>query len=648
MNQFLRVGLRHERMLTTRRQRNAPHLDSSIDRLSLASEQPQARMDSPPNHDNAPRTKLISRRFPSLYAGAAVISVFIYFAEVAAAQLVPFKLIAISLLMGAIVAPVAISLAYLAIRRRINRIEGAFATADLGERRRAIESGLRAPFFGAAYYVVAWFVGLPVDLWLAGMITELTTSDFFVLCLNILAVVPVLVTVAFIVVEDQMRPLLQALQQDLPDSERGRAFSVRRFSIPLRVATVISAILFSAVVMLGSVAYHAARENVPPSDVVTNMMPMVVILAIFGAVTASGLVRSLRRSIAAMVAEVEAIAEGDFSRRAVMATTDELGELMILFDRMLVAQSALIRETVVITGDVAASAVNVSAGSEQSSVGVEQISLAMQDIATGSQLQFTQGERAQGAAERAEQSILRASESVSATAESVVYALALSNDGMDSARKAQDAMELIRARIDEASSSVDHLGSSTANIGMIVDTIVAIAAETNLLALNAAIEAAHAGEIGSGFAAVAEQVRKLASESKEAASRISGLVGEIEAGASEAIVAVRLGNKEVISGTQVVDDARKKISGIANALEEISQLTHGLQDNTQVVNSETADVVGAIREIVSVTESFAAVVQETSANTEEAAAATQEISASVHELANAAKALEERVRVFKV
>ncbi|MFY9488410.1 MAG: methyl-accepting chemotaxis protein [Solirubrobacterales bacterium] len=605
-------------------------------------------MDSLPNHDKAPDTKLISRWFPALYAGAAAISVFIYSAEVAATQLVPFRLVAITLLVGAVVAPVAISLAYFGVRRRINRVEGARAAVDTDERRRAIESGLQTPAFGAAYYVIAWLVGLPVDLWLVGMITELTARDFFVMGLSVLAVAPVLATVAFIVVEDQMRPLLQAMQQDLPDSERGRAFSVRRFSIPFRVAAVIGAILFSAVVMLGSVAYHAARENIPSSDVAVNMVPMVVILAIFGAVTSAGLVRSLRRSIAAIVAEVEAIAEGDFSRRAVMATTDELGELMILFDRMLVAQSALIRETVVITGNVAASAVNVSAGSEQSSVGVEQISLAMQDIATGSQLQFTQGERARSAADRAEQSISRASESVSATAESVVHALALSNDGMDSAREAKDAMEMIRTRIDEASNSVNQFGSSTENIGMIVDTIVSIATETNLLALNAAIEAAHAGEIGSGFAAVAEQVRKLASESKDAASRIGGLVSEIESGASEAIAAVRLGSKEVISGTRVVDDARTKFSEIANALEEISQLTLGLQDNTRVVNSETADVVGAIREIVSVTESFAAVVQQTSANTEEAAAATEEISASVNELANAAKVLEERVRVFKV
>ncbi len=227
-----------------------------------------------------------------------------------------------------------------------------------------------------------------------------------------------------------------------------------------------------------------------------------------------------------------------------------------------------------------------------------------------------------------------------------------SREGVDQGRAAVDeavgSMQQMASQMEEASQVVGTLGERSKEIGQIVETISNIADQTNLLALNAAIEAARAGEAGRGFSVVAEEVRKLAEQSGEAASNISGLIGGIQRDTDAAVTAMERQNSAVEESSAVVNRAGEAFAKIDDL---VNELYGHIETSITSINHATASsqhVMESVQKIQSVANGVTDKAQNVSAATEEQASVMHQITESANSLANMAIKLQEEMAKFKV
>jgi methyl-accepting chemotaxis protein len=179
-----------------------------------------------------------------------------------------------------------------------------------------------------------------------------------------------------------------------------------------------------------------------------------------------------------------------------------------------------------------------------------------------------------------------------------------------------------------ASTTMDALGRSSAEIGKVVKVITSIAEQTNLLALNATIEAARAGEAGRGFAVVANEVKDLARETARATEDIGAKIEAMQSDTQRAVSNIG-GIRDVIESIDALQ------TRIAAAVEEQSVTTSEISRNIGEATTGSSEIAENIMQVAQAAQSTAEGATNTQVSSQELSRMAQALQRLVDEYGRA-------------
>jgi len=358
------------------------------------------------------------------------------------------------------------------------------------------------------------------------------------------------------------------------------------------------------------------RQEVTALETETrNSIVVVLIVAILLAVLFSIVIhRSITYPLQEFMRLVEQVGQGDLTQKVSVARADEIGDLGKGLDAMVTGlkdvatQTRLVAESLnTATAEILASTQQQAASTAEQAAAVQQANATMTEISqSGAQI----SERARQVATAAE-----ATSSASAS-------------GLQSVRNTTQIMDGIREQAEAVATNVISLSEKTQAIGEIITTVNDIAEQSHLLALNAAIQAAVAGEQGRSFSVVANEMKNLAAQSKQATIQVRGILGDIQKGITTSVMLTEEAVKRADSGRQQANVADQTIRKLTESVEE------SVRAFQQIVGGSSQQQIG-FEQVTHAFRNISVATQQTATSTKQSEKAAANLSALAQELRSA-------------
>jgi len=199
--------------------------------------------------------------------------------------------------------------------------------------------------------------------------------------------------------------------------------------------------------------------------------------------------------------------------------------------------------------------------------------------------------------EEVKQTAVLAHEKASEAAEGAQRATQTAESGRTLTEETISGVERVRDEMDVVFETITRLREQTQAAGDVIASVNDLAEQSNLLSVNASIEAAKAGEYGKGFTVVAQEVKNLAEQSKQAVAQVRTMLSDIQKASQTAVEAAERSRQAVETGRQQSIEAGDVMQSLAGGADDNAQSLVQISASSQQQLAGMEQIAQAIESI---------------------------------------------------